>query len=237
MILTLGRRAFAVAWLARLLLLVPAADLLAHDAIYRSLANGAAGRPQPLTDHDYWPLFVGLVVALAVGGTWPSLRRLWRLEGALRAAASGRLGAAGLAGARRSGSGAPGSGSGAPGYHRELALLWPVVTLATTGLFLVQENLEHLAATGSWFGLAPLDGRLHPDALAFVAAASLVVAALGALVRWRVRVLEGRLRAAVDHFPRPAPERVEGGWWLVAAVCRYERMLVRLDAGRAPPST
>lgn len=229
MIIILDRRASAIAWLARLLLLAPAADLLAHDAIYRSLVSAAAaGRPQPLTEHGYWPLFVAVVVVLAVGGAWRSLRRLWRLEGALRARGSGRLGTAGLSGARR-------SDPEVPGYHRELALLWPVVTLATAGLFLVQENLEHLAATGSWFGLAPLDGRLHPDALVFVAAASLVVAALGALVRWRVRVLESRLRVASRPFPRPVPKRVGSGWWLVAAICRYERMLVRLDAGRAPP--
>jgi hypothetical protein len=109
------------------------------------------------------------------------------------------------------------------------------VAAATALVFLIQENVEHLVATGSWFGLAPLDGRLHPDALPLLVAASLVVAAAGAFVRWRVRVLEGRLELAARSFPRPAADRADRAWRLVAAACRHRRLLVRLDAGRAPP--
>lgn len=228
MVITLDRRHARIGWLTRFLLLVPATDLLAHDAIYRSLAGGSEA-PRSLAAHAYWPLFVAVVAVLVGSSVWRALGHIQRLEVALRAAPALRE-----AGAKRqraaSDHGAP------PSYHREFCSLWPLVAGGTAFLFLVQENLEHLAASGSWLGLAPLDGRLHRDALLLIAAASLVVAALGALVRWRVRALERRLVLATSSFPRPATDRPGQRWSLVAAVCRHRRMLLRLDAGRAPPS-
>lgn len=225
----LARRPY-LAWLVRLALLAPVADLLAHDAVYRSLASeaGRAGA-RPITEHGYWPLFVTVAVVVASTAILESLRRLAQLGRALRVEPS----AAPLRELRRD----PGLGTPIPGYHRELLALWPALTSVTAVIFLLQENLEHRAATGAWSGLAPLDGRLHPDALAWVIGASLVVAAAGALLRWRVRVLEHRVEVAARSrsFPRPAPERAGRTWWLVAAVGRHQRMLVRRDAGRAPP--
>ncbi len=234
-VITLERRLRRLAWLARLALLAVAADLVAHDAIYRSLSDGPApDRSRPLTEHGYWPLFLGVALALVVSSlvrVARRFRRLWYLDRA--------IGAGGAAADLTTARGMARGSSDPPTYHREFLFLWPTVGVATAALFLVQENLEHLAATGTWFGLAPLDGHLHPDALPITAAASLVVAAVGALVRWRLRVLEHRLdvAAAGARFPRPTSDPVSGGWWLVAAACRHERMLVRLDAGRAPPVT
>lgn len=225
----LGRRPY-LAWLVRLALLAPVADLLAHDAVYRTLATetGRAGA-RPITEHGYWPLFVTVAVVVASTAILESLRRLAQLGRALRVPSS-PVG-------RRDIRSNPDPPARIPRYHRELLALWPALTAVTAVIFLLQENLEHRAATGAWSGLAPLDGRLHPDALAWVIGASLVVAAAGALLRWHVRVLEHRVEvvARSRSFPRPAPERAGRTWWLVAAVGRHQRMLVRRDAGRAPP--
>ncbi len=225
MVITLARGHRGLAWLTRLVLLVLVADLLAHDAAYRSL-GAAVGRTPPLTWHDYWPLFLAVVAVAGTSGLVRALRRLRSLECAFQGAATGAT---------------PFGGSGSPvhpplpSYHRELLVLWPAVTVLTAVAFLVQENLEHLVATGAWFGLAPLDGRLQPDAVPLVVLSSLVAAAAGALVRWRVRTLEYRLELVATAFPRPAADRADRAWRLVAAASRRRRQLVRLDAGRAPP--
>jgi hypothetical protein len=242
MVVTLQPRLRRLAWLARLLLLVPAADLVAHDAIYRSLPNGEA--PRALSAHGYWPLFLLVVGILGLSAAWQIVRRLRHLERTLRALAGARLSspanrrterATVNLGTRRGDPQRHDPGRAAPSYHRDLLRLWPAVTGGTALLFLVQENLEHVAATGVWSGLAPLDGRLHPDGLLLIAAASLLVAAVGALVRWRVALLERRLVLAASGFPPPRPEVAGPHWSLIAAICRRRWMLVRRDAGRAPP--
>lgn len=229
MVVTVARGHRALARLVRLLALVAVADLVTHDAIYRSI-DAAGGRPQPLTEHGYWPLFLLVVVAVVTSGLVRSVRRVRYLKRVLRtgtpfgpvAATSFDRGA--LTGHART-----------PTYHRELLVLWPAVAAGTALAFLVQENIEHVVATGSWFGLAPLDGRLHPDAVLLLLAASLVVAAAGAHVRWRVRALEHCLEVAALVFPRPAADCADRSWRLVASACQHRRLLVRLDAGRAPP--
>jgi hypothetical protein len=82
----------------------------------------------------------------------------------------------------------------------ELARLWlrqarwlvPVVLVALT----VQENLEHVAAGLGLPGPAILLTPEYPGAVLLVTLASLLVAAVAALVAWRAAVLVARLRAA-----------------------------------------
>jgi hypothetical protein len=206
---------------ARLLLLLPLSDLIAHDAIY---ANGwGVTGGGPLT-HGYWPFF-GLVVAiLALTFLAAGARRARRLRGDL----------AGVPSSVRSHV----TGGAAPGYHRELLSILAALIPLTAGFFLLQENAEAMLGGGAPIGLAPIVGPHAFGVLLVVALASLTVAMGGALVRWRIAVLEERLtrlrragvrRIRVESRPNPA-------WQFIAAACRQRWNLLREDLGRAPPA-
>ena len=88
-----------------------------------------------------------------------------------------------------------------PRYPAQLAAMWrrllPTVAIA----LLVQENAEHFATEGHLAGLDPLAGAFTLPVIALV---TLAVAAVGALVRWRIAVLEGHIAAArAAAWPRP----------------------------------
>jgi len=103
--------------------------------------------------------------------------------------------------------------------------------------FALQENIEHLAGHGHLIGLGALIGPEYPLALPVIGLVALAAAALGALVRWRIALLEARVGV------RPVPARPRGltarrpapGWAIVATLRIRAWSLVRLDAGRAPP--
>jgi len=202
-------------------LLLPLSDLIAHDAIYAN-GWGVAGGGQ--LAHGYWPFF-GLVVGiLALTFLAAGARRAHRLGGDV----------AGISSADRSRV-APGS---APGYHRELLSILALLIPLTAGFFLLQENVEAILAGGSPIGLAPILGPHALGVLMVVTLASLTVAMGGALVRWRIAVLEERLarlrragvrRVRVESRPDPA-------WQFIAAACRLRWILLREDLGRAPPA-
>ena len=121
----------------------------------------------------------------------------------------------------------------------ELRRIWPKLFVATAVLFTLQENLEHIAAGQAPHGLGSLIGSEHPYAVAVIAIVVGIAAAFGALIRWRIRLLEARAAwAAAAHEPRlRGPRSLQPGrsWWGIAAVNRLAWFLVRLDAGRAPP--
>lgn len=199
---------------------------LAHDAVFAAEHGVGAGFAQAMSagGHDgYWPMF-SVVVATAV--------TLLGLSAAIRI---GRLGAAG----RRMGArgGLAVRGRPARSYGQDLRALWLPLLALTATAFTVQENIEHLAGHRHLIGLSALAGPEYPLALPVIALVTLVAAALGALVRWRIAVLEARVAGQL-HLPRPRGHaaRLPAQRWLdVASILAHARFLTRLDAGRAPP--
>jgi hypothetical protein len=232
MVLLTGRRTAHALPFLRLLALLPLSLLAGHEVVFRVQYGLGDDLRQAMSagGHDgYWHAFGLVVLALtsgvAIREAIHAVRLRWRLRGRPVGPARGSPGAIG----------AP-----AVAWHREFGGLWPLLFSATAIVFTIQENLEHIAAGETPHGLGALIGGEHPLAVPVLAGVSAVVAALGALVRWRVRVLEQRVaglaRLAESRWrpPRriaPAPEWPVGGSFRAHAW-----FLVRLLAGRAPPA-
>ena len=222
MVITTGvARARALA-VARFATLVLACLLVAHTTIFiaRYGIGPAFAAAMTAEGHDaYWPVFL-----LVVGGG----------SAVLGLSAARRLrGLAGRAPRRsRSADGAP-----LPAFGDELKRLWPNVCGATTVGYVLQENIEHLASHGHLPGAGVLWGPEGSFALPGLLRVSLFGAALGALVRWRVRVYVARIGRGADRARprRPAGAPPARRWTIVGAICALAGMAVRLDAGRAPP--
>lgn len=207
----------------RFLVLVVMGVLIAHDAIYAAQHGLGSARDDALAAiaHQYWTGFAALTILGVAVATAAAVAGLMRLSRALR----------GLA--------AVPSAVGATGYGSELVHLWPRLFLAVTLAFLLQENAEHLAAGQPPPGLWALSGPHYPLAIPVLAVVTGLLAAAGAWFRWRGDVLAGRLHAAraAAAFGRLAPRRAPAGrWGLVAALVAHRWILLRLDAGRAPPA-
>ena len=199
--------------------LVLIALFAAHDALFaaRYGLGPAMDEAMAAGGHGGWwtpyaLLVLGVTIAIGAGATL-RLRRLTRLGAD-----------AGISGGR------PDPG----GYARELLGLWRALFPVVAVLLVVQENVESLAAAGRAVGLEPV---ASPVALLAIVLASLGVAAAGALVRWRIRVIEARLVAARRRAwaRRSSPSAVLPSW-LTAAILRHRWLLLRDDPGRAPPS-
>ncbi|HEY3524249.1 MAG TPA: hypothetical protein VGK63_11150 [Candidatus Limnocylindrales bacterium] len=206
----------------RFAILVVATLLVSHDAVYAvrfGFGDGfAAG--MAATGHGYWAGFTvtGLLAAVAlVSGSLLTLRRL---EARLVRSDAGQ--------ADRSHEGT---------YAGELARLWPRLLVAVCAAYLAQEALEHLVAFGHVPTLEELATIGSPVTIVILGAVTFVVAALGSLVRWRIVVLRDRLGAGRVRRPRLVHRlpRVARRWAIAAALHRHAFLLVRLDAGRAPP--
>jgi hypothetical protein len=215
--LRLGR----TAWHAfRFGALVVATLLAAHDAVY-VLRFGLTGYDAGMasTGHGYWGAFTatGLLAGSAL------------LAGALGALARLRHDPA-VAHARGEAQGLE------PSYVAELAAVWPRLLAAVSIGFAGQEALEHLALYGHFPTADELIAILGPTSLAALASVTFVVAALGSLVRWRIAVLARRIRARVRRrLPNMRTGTLARTWAVAAALRRHAFLLVRLDAGRAPP--
>jgi hypothetical protein len=196
--------------------------LVAHDLIYLARFGMGDAFAAAMRDggHDgYWTPFSLLVGGAAGIAFLASLALLARLE--------------------RRASGRPEPTQAGPSYGRELVAIWLRLFPTVTGLFLAQENLEHfLHHGGHVVGFAALLGPGNDIAVPVLAAATFALAAIGALLRWRIRLLRQRLlQAPPPARPRllalaPAPE-----WLVVAARLRHRWTLDRRDAGRAPPAS
>lgn len=209
-------------WRARFAALVVVGTLVAHDAVFAAQYGLGEARADALaaTAHGYWPVFTVLALLGGAVGLGTALALLVRLHRAVRHLPGGS---------------AP---AGTPGYAGELLRLWPRLFLVVTAAFAVQENVEHLVAGEELPGLWVLSWPAYPLALPVLALVTFLLAAAGAWLRWRTAVLETRLaaaRAAAAHRAPALPLTPAGRWRLVAAAVAHARILVRLDAGRAPP--
>jgi|SRR5579884_2132584 hypothetical protein len=211
------------AWVGRLLVLVPLADLVGHDLVYGTSAPASSGRPLA-AGHGYWLAFALGALVLAAAAALGLGERIWRLRRALAQPAGRSLQPPSADADRR---------ISPLAYALELASLVAILYPATLGFYALQENLEALVVGSGLPGMAVLGS----GAWAALALAVILVAAPAALLRWRVRVLEGRLAAlARRRWPATLPARPAAGWLAQTAACRHQWCRTRLDAGRAPPA-
>ncbi len=193
--------------------------VVAHDLVF--LLTYGAGYDDALahSGHDgSWAAAVVVVLAAGIGLLGLATWRLYRLGVVARAVG-----------------GVPGQRTpGASVFGWRLVGLWWRLAAATTVLFVVQENLEHLRIGEALPGLSVLGSGEYSDAAFVIALVTLSVATVGALFRWRHDVLvariasvrQGRYTLAEHVLPRPAATR-DG---------RPESFVGRGRAVRAPPS-
>lgn len=218
----LGAIAPATVWHGgRFAALVVATLLLAHDAIYvvRFGVGDAYASAMAASGHGYWGAFT----------VWGGASGCALLVGALVALAR-------LRGRCEPERVEARTADATPAYVVELSRLWPRLLVAVVVGFLAQEAAEHAVLYGHLPTLDETASILGPASLAVLAAVTFLVAAAGAAVRWRIAVLSARLRASRRPRARFRSTTVRSGSWPVAAALRrHAFLLVRLDAGRAPP--
>jgi hypothetical protein len=206
----------------RLAVLAVVGLFVGHTAVY--LAQYGPGRSFAVAmtsgNHDgYWLAFI---VVATTGATVLALRtavRLWCLRSAARQVHE--------VDPRRP------DALPAPSYRRvvgQLArILVPVLILG----YAVQENLEHIVGHGHVLGLGALVGPENPLALPVLSVVAVALAAVGAIVRWRIAVLSRRLTPRPARFERPTAALPPGLAWVIGPVQR--EVLRRPHLGRAPP--
>jgi hypothetical protein len=205
----------------RLGLLLIVSVFVAHDAVYIA-QYGLGGRLAAVMSergHDgYWPAMIALAVIAAAVVVVASATTITRLRL--------RLGSVPVvvddAGTR-------------PDYRSVLLALWRVLFPATVLVFAIQENLEVFAAHGVVPGIDVLFGPEAPLAIPVLAAVTLALAAIGAVVRWRIAYLQQRVARVAARRPPILSDSPSREWRTVHARAPHRWTAVRLDAGRAPP--
>jgi hypothetical protein len=199
--------------------LVVATLLVAHDAIYVMRFGTGAGYASGMaaTGHGYWDAFTAwglLSGAVLLAGALAMLSRLSRSAARTRQPSIART-----------------------TWAAELAHLWPRLLVAVTIGFVAQEGIEHAVFFGHLPTLDEMATALGPSSAGPLALVTFVVAALGALVRWRIAELRARVAGRPLQRRRPrADSAARPGWRIAAALRRHAYLIVRLDAGRAPPA-
>jgi hypothetical protein len=195
--------------------------LVAHDAVFAAQFGLGPDRDVALaaTTHDYWPAFVVVTLLVVIAAAGTAITGVLRLHRLVR----------GLPATSRS--------SGTTRYLREVVHLWPRLLLVVAGAFLLQENVEHLAAGHDLPGLWALSGPGYPLAIPVLVAVTGLLAVIGGWLQWHRESLIRRLRAAQASLARRhrvsrVPHR---RWALVAALVAHRWILLRRDAERAPP--
>ena len=238
MVLQTSRRSLVVPHALRFGLLALGGLLLGHEAIYALQYGIGAGFTQAMAGggHGYWPLFSTialsalLLLLLRSGYQLARLRLAWASDDAARP-----TGQRGPASKPHGAAGHP--QPAARTYRRELLGLWPPLFGVVAIGYTIQENLEHFTNHGHVPGLEPLLGPAAPLALPILGLVTLVLAAVGALLRWRIATLEARLaRARAAHPARTrADRRPAQAWTLVGAVRATFWSLIRPGPVGAPP--
>ena len=167
--------------------LVPAAALLVHQLRFVLAFGSGAGAELQRTGHSYLHSLVPwimLLIGVAVGGF------LWALGRALRGQRS------------------------VPRYTLSLAGLWLICSVALVGIYVAQEFLEGLFATGHPAGLAGIFGYGGWWSIPAAVCVGLVLAAIFHGARWVLDEVAGRrIEAVVSARPRAvALPRPRDGW-------------------------
>jgi hypothetical protein len=239
----------------RFVLLAFVTAFVAHDAVFFAhygLTDAFVTAVRGGVHGAYLPLVGAVAAVAALGLVGAATLRLAWLAGRLRALPAvrpaanapaphapaphvpGRRTPAGQAASSAPARRTPAAGDAA--YRQELIRLWLRLFLVVTVVFAVQENIEH-AVHHHGRGLGALWSREYPFALPVLALVTLVAAAVGALVRWRIAILATLVatRTAVARHARSTASRPAVRWWVAAAACLLHWTIARQDPCRAPP--
>jgi len=193
--------------------------VLAHNLIFIAGYGSRFGSVMAYTGHDHgWTVAAVSSIALAASLLVVGVRRLQQLRRTAR-------------------------GAGLPSLPNEPGLRafgtrwlgwWIALSLATTLLFAVQENLELGSVGTAMPGLSVLASAAYPNAVAIILAVALGISMVAALLGWRSSVLIARIQAARSETPAAAA--------LSLPPCepidrRLGSILGRRLAVRAPPLT
>jgi hypothetical protein len=192
--------------------------VVAHNLVFLLAYGSRYEEALAHSGHDgTWGTAVAVALAAAFGllglGTW----RLYRLGVVVR-----RLGGS--------------EGVLDPGpriFMRRLVGLWGRLAIATTLLFVLQENIEHRHVGEALPGLSVLGSGEYPNAALVIAVISLAVAFVVGLFRWRRDFLITRISAARERW-RPVARTVQRrqAIWVER---RHASIVVHRCSGRAPP--
>ncbi len=189
--------------------------ILAHHSIYL-IAHGPAGYEGGMSadGHDgYWRAWAGGVAVvgglLAAVAGW-QIRRLVHL--------------------RHPGSRAF-TDSGLRDYIRSMGYWWPRLLVAVTALLVLHENGEYLRLGLDLPALSVLGTGEYGAAMPAIAAVSLLMSAILALIEWCRRSLLARLQGAAGglRFEQARASTATADRQLISL------LLARRGAGRAPP--
>ena len=210
----------------RLCLLTFASLVIGHEVAYHVHHGAGAEFDARMTalGHDaFWPAFALLALSGAIVLGLLAAARLLRLWLRIRA-----LSAPPQPAGNRAGS-----------YRRSLARIWAIVFPATAIGFAIQENIEHAVAGAGLIGLDALGGHAYPMALPVLALVTLLVAAVGAALRWHAASLEARIsRALWQRLLRPTGRTLRPvAWLIVSALCANAWIHGLNRSVRAPPAT
>ena len=232
MVLRADRTTVRVLETCRFAMLCIVAVLIAHDAIFlaqKSLTGPAAHLRAVEIHAGHWPFMSALAtIAGILLLAWAVAHLAGLTHGGNRLYGRFRVGHA-----RRRRSARPAVAA----YRTELVKFWCTLHPAVVLAFASIENIEHLAAGEELLGFGAVTGPHFPLALPVLGAVTLALAAIGALVRWRIAVL----RAQVGYGPKRDPrrtvriERPVALWFEVAALCSRVCIQARQDSGRPPP--
>jgi hypothetical protein len=193
--------------------------VLAHNLIFIAGYGSRFGSVMTHTGHDHgWTVAALSSIALATCLLIAAVRRLQQLRHAARGASAQSL-------------------PDEPGI-RAFAIRWLgwwiALSLVTTLLFALQENLELGSVGTAMPGLSVLASAAYPNAVAIILAVALGISMVAALLGWRSSVLTARIQAARSEGPAAAPlslrrdEPIDRRWGSI---------LGRRLAIRAPPLT
>lgn len=195
-----------------LVVLIALCAVAAHQATYLLGVGGPRDELAAAAHDAYWPPLVAVVLIAALALAVVSLRQLRRLS-----AHAGHL------------TGESHTDQELSGYAWAVGGLWLRLALATAAVYALQENLERIGVGLAPSGLDALAAHgLVP--IVVITLATLVVAAVVALVRWRCQALLARL--ASTSSPRSTDVRRTRPRLLIRLP---ERGSLGARGSRAPP--
>lgn len=206
-----------IGFMVRAAAMVLAALVLAHTLVFLAQYGATFSDRMSRTGHDHgW--IVAALAALALGSALLGAAT-WRLRCLRRTAQA--------AGAHR----LPGEPSGWAFLRRWLAW-WVALTVVTAFLFVIEENLELKGVGARLPGIGVLFSATYPATLAILAAVTLGVSLIAALLGWKLDLWIARIQAA-----RPDGRFQEVRFGAFEPIDRRRgSILGRRLAGRAPPA-
>jgi hypothetical protein len=170
-----------LAFLVRAAVTALASLVLAHNLIFIAGYGSRFGTVMAHTGHDHgWTVAAVTSIGLAASLLGVTLGRLWQLRRSARGAGAMSLS----------------TEPGLRAFASRWLAWWLALTLVTSSMFVVEENLELTSVGSALPGLGVLASAAYPNALAIILVIALAISMVAALLGWRSSVLLARIQAA-----------------------------------------